>query len=560
MKPNTFMRYLLKVAATAVVFWGAGRLGLALASASAGAHPIWSPLGVGVAGVLLLGYEIWPGIFLGAWVADFMVTSQGTLSPVLALGKTAECVLAAWFINRYARGCRFYERPWDVFKFALLAGLVSPLLSPPLGVAQPILDNYIFWAGPSASWLSCWLGEAASVVVLTPLLVLWHENHSLRVSRARLIEFALLITLLLAACAAIFGNAIPPPMRKYLMPNFCLPFLLWAALRFGPRETATATFLLGLAALWGTLQGRGYFARTSPAESLLVFQGFLAANAVVSLVVAALIQQRNESRRELQLARDDLEARVQQRTAELTEANQALQQEMARRQEAQSAHAEVLRQLVEVQEQERRRISRELHDQMGQDLAALKVVLGMLKAKTENTAENQPSFSRLEQLIERLMQTVRRLAWELRPAILDDFGLDVALQRYTQEWTELHGVPVDFHTTGVAGRRLPGKVETALYRIAQEALTNVSRHAKAGRVSVLLERRPGQLSLIVEDNGCGFDADATLAAANPHKKLGLLGMRERAIVIDGTVEVEAQPGQGTTVFVRVPLSEEPMTN
>jgi signal transduction histidine kinase len=167
------------------------------------------------------------------------------------------------------------------------------------------------------------------------------------------------------------------------------------------------------------------------------------------------------------------------------------------------------------------------------------------------------SVGKLEGLADRLMQDTHRLAWELRPATLDDFGLEMALRRYADEWAALSGVPVDFHCRGVSARRLAREVETTCYRIAREALTNVFRHARAKRVSVLLQRRADHVSLIVEDDGRGFDAAAMLRASTSHGKLGLLGMQERATLGGGSVEIESSPGAGATVFVRMPLAFEP---
>ena len=167
------------------------------------------------------------------------------------------------------------------------------------------------------------------------------------------------------------------------------------------------------------------------------------------------------------------------------------------------------------------------------------------------------NVSKLEDLSDRLMQDTHRLAWELRPAALDDFGLEMALRRYADEWAALSGVPLDFHSQGVTARRLAREVETTLYRIAREALTNVFRHAGAKRVSLLLERRAKHVSLIVEDDGRGFDAAAMLRAPASQSKLGLSGMQERAALAGGSVEIESSRGAGTTVFVRMPLAFEP---
>ncbi|HEV2211187.1 MAG TPA: response regulator [Verrucomicrobiae bacterium] len=255
----------------------------------------------------------------------------------------------------------------------------------------------------------------------------------------------------------------------------------------------------------------------------------------------------------LQRERDLLEARVQQRTGELSEANRALQAEMAQRQRAEAAHQQVLRRLSEAQETERGRISRELHDRLGQDLTALKLGLQMLRKQGPFATPVQSSIGKLEKLAEGLMRDIHRLAWELRPSTLDDLGLELALERYTTEWSEGSSIRVDFHSDGLEGKRLPLEYETALYRVAQEALTNILRHAQARRVSVLLERRPGFVSLIVEDDGRGFDADALLQTSATQGKLGLLGMGERVKLVGGTFTLESVPGAGTTVFARLPL-------
>lgn len=257
----------------------------------------------------------------------------------------------------------------------------------------------------------------------------------------------------------------------------------------------------------------------------------------------------------LQRERDQLEARVQERTAELTSANRSLQAEMAQRQQAEEAHRQVLRRLAGAEEDERGRISRELHDQLGQELTVLKLGLHSLHKPDAAASNLQGTLAKLEQLVERLMRQLHRLAWELRPSALDDLGLDLALGRYAADWSENTGITVDFHGDGDAGQRAPPECETALYRITQEAMTNIARHAEAHRVSILLERRPGRLSLIIEDDGKGFDANTVPQAAPAHGSLGLLGMRERVHLVGGTLQIESSPGAGTTLFVRLPLPD-----
>ena len=255
----------------------------------------------------------------------------------------------------------------------------------------------------------------------------------------------------------------------------------------------------------------------------------------------------------LQQERSQLEVKVRERTAELSALNQALQAEILQRQRAEAANQRVLRCLAEAQETERGRISRELHDRLGQDLTALK--LGLQNMRGQSSAAVDKNLGQLDKVAEGLMRDIHRLAWELRPPVLDDLGLDLALQRYAGEWSLNTGIPVDLHTGGdLETHRLAHEFETALYRIAQEALTNVARHAQAKRVSLLLERRPGYVSLIVEDDGRGFDAQEVMDRPASPGKLGLLGMQERARLAGGSLTIESAPAAGTTVFARLPLA------
>jgi signal transduction histidine kinase len=260
-------------------------------------------------------------------------------------------------------------------------------------------------------------------------------------------------------------------------------------------------------------------------------------------------------RLEMQLQRDreQLEARVLERTAKLSATNRYLEAEIARRREAEATKKQLLRRLKEAEETERARFSRELHDRLGQELTALKLGLGMLQKEPSLAPDLQVGVKKLADLTTGLMRQTHRLAWELHPPVLDDLGLETALRRFTDEWSAYNGVPVDWHSDGVEERRLPLEIETTLYRVTQEALTNVARHAHATRVSVLLERRSGHVSLILEDDGSGFDADAMLRASGAGGGLGLLGMRERVTLAGGTLDIESRLGSGTTLFVRLPL-------
>jgi signal transduction histidine kinase len=268
--------------------------------------------------------------------------------------------------------------------------------------------------------------------------------------------------------------------------------------------------------------------------------------------IARDLTPQRRAQEELQRAHDELEVRVGDRTRELHEANEVLRREVSERGAAQDQTRRLLRQIVTVQEDERRRISRDLHDQLGQQLTALRLKLELLGEGVSHDAELSRQVEAAKVLAEGLDIEVDFLAWELRPSALDELGLVTALENYVREWAEHFGVPAEFHTAGLEDERLDPSIEIQLYRITQEALNNVYKHASARQVTVLLELRDGDVALIVEDDGRGFDQAA--AATHGTERLGLGGMRERATLVGGTLQIESEPNQGTAVFVRFPFT------
>ncbi len=214
----------------------------------------------------------------------------------------------------------------------------------------------------------------------------------------------------------------------------------------------------------------------------------------------------------------------------------------------QRLRGELLRNLISAQEEERKRIARELHDSTSQSLTSLLVGLRALEQSTPENLHQQTES--LRQIVGRTLEEVHALAWQLRPSALDDLGLPAALERYVADFRERYGLPVDLVIHGLDESRLSSEVETSIYRIVQEALTNTARHADADRVSVLVEHRDGKTLAIVEDNGVGFDP--TLAEKGSRQHLGLYGIRERAELLGGKLHIESNPGRGTSLFVEFP--------
>lgn len=207
-------------------------------------------------------------------------------------------------------------------------------------------------------------------------------------------------------------------------------------------------------------------------------------------------------------------------------------------------------QLIKVQEEERRYLARELHDETSQSLASLR--LGFKYAEEAASLEEMKlRLAEMRQILDTTFDNLRGLVTELRAAILDEGGLGEAITRYTRDYSRRYGIAVDITLfDGISG--IPQEVESSLFRVVQEALTNVTRHARARQVSVILTRRGNDLLLTVEDDGQGFDAEEALANRSGEKKFGLFGMQERVEILGGSLQVESAPAQGTTIYVRIP--------
>jgi signal transduction histidine kinase len=238
----------------------------------------------------------------------------------------------------------------------------------------------------------------------------------------------------------------------------------------------------------------------------------------------------------------DVELRVADRTAALAGAQTGLEAAARERNR-------LLRRLASSEEAERRRLSRELHDGVGQHLTAIGLGLKTLYDGAERDSPVAKRVADLQAVAAALARELHSLAVQLRPRALDDFGLDAALTAYAEEWSQRSGIPMDVLVTDVEPR-LPELIESALYRITQEALTNVARHSRATHASLVVERRGDDVVLVVEDNGLGFEP-----VPNRPTGIGLPGIAERAALLGGTLEIESPASGGTTLFVRIPTSD-----
>ena len=230
LEPASVARWALAVTLVAAAYFAAGKLGLRLAFVHASATAVWPPTGIALAAILLLGFRVWPGIFLGAFLVN--ITTAGSLAACLgiATGNTLEGVVGAYLLHRCADGVRAFETPAGVVRFAFFAAVVSTAVSATFGVTSLCLDGAAAWANYGGIWLTWWLGDAGGALVVAPLLVLWAAGPRPRVSLGQAIEAAALFGAVAGVGRAVFGPALPAVAALSFL---CAPLVGWAALRFG---------------------------------------------------------------------------------------------------------------------------------------------------------------------------------------------------------------------------------------------------------------------------------------------------------------------------------------
>jgi diguanylate cyclase (GGDEF)-like protein/PAS domain S-box-containing protein len=325
----------------------AGVLGLSLARIHESVSAVWPATGIAIAGLLLGGLRYWPAVTIGAFFVNWMKTDAAS-SAGIAIGNTLEALAAAWLTQRFAGGRAAFERPRTFFVFLLYGALASSMVAATIGA------NCLFWTGsiPSGEfddvWVTWWLGDAVGAVLFTPLIVLCTRRGE-PWTRARAIEAAVLLAGLLLITSVSFGPFFFTE-RHHPRAFLAMPFLIWAGFRFGTREAAIAVLLMGTSAMWCTLAGTGPFATGSGDDSLFVLQMYLGLVAGTTLTVALAANESRERAAALREFGRDLERRVQERTAKLSDANAVLANEVGERMVAQqrlAASEARFRELVE---------------------------------------------------------------------------------------------------------------------------------------------------------------------------------------------------------------------
>jgi two-component system sensor histidine kinase UhpB len=383
-------------------------------------------------------------------------------------------------------------------------------------------------------WQAWFLSNALTGLTVLPIIVIvitdggaWKRKASLRNGLELTLLSAGLLTVGILVFAGPYGGRDALPARLYAP----LPFLLWAAVRFGLGGVSGCLLAITIVTIWGALHDQGPFVTQSPAENLLSLQLFLLAISLPLMVLATLMEELGQTTRALRWE-----------VAEREHGEAALRASYQRIQD-------LAGRLITAQEAERTRIARELHDDINQQLASLSIALSGLKRRLpEEAHEISGEVGILQRRTIELVDAVRQLSHDLHPGVLQHVGLQAALETGCAEFRKRQGTKVVFQAHGDLGG-VPQEVCLCLYRVFQEALGNVARHAHANAVQVSLTRTNAHVRLDIVDDGYGFD----LAKARRSGGLGLLGMEERVRLVMGSVSINSYPHCGTRLRAEVPL-------
>lgn len=287
-------RYLGWVSVVALAYFVAAELGLSLASVHTNVSPVWPPTGIAIAALLLVGRRFWVAVFLGAFAANLWTDVSVPVAVGIAVGNTLEALTASYLLQRKAPFDRSFSSIHSVLKFVVFAVIISPMVSATIGNLSLCIGGEASWSNFGWLWLTWWLGDGFGALVVAPFILAWADfRHPM--SSKSLAESALLLLLLFVTSMMTFGGWFPTDDKNDPLAHLCLPFLVWAALRFDQRILTTALVLLSGMAVWGTSQGYGSFVHGGPNKSLLLLQIFIGSSTLMALVLFASMRERTKA-------------------------------------------------------------------------------------------------------------------------------------------------------------------------------------------------------------------------------------------------------------------------
>jgi signal transduction histidine kinase len=484
---HPYVRLTLSVLLVCAGYYLGGVVGIALMFPASPIAIIWPPNAILLAALLLMPVRMWWVYLLAAIPAHLhLVTNFQPGVPLVTMlcqvfGNIIQAVIAAVAVHRFAGAPPRFDSLRSLTAFILLAAIAAPCVVAALVAYLFLLTGWVsnFWL----AWRLRFLANVFATLTITPLIVLTVTSGMTTIRRAplrRYAEFGLLTIGLFAVGISVFGLDAASPGRYPALLYTPLPFLLWAAVRFGPGGLCLSLLMVAFLSLSNAIAGRGPFVSQSPAENVLSLQIFLIAISLPLMLLTALIEERRNNEGALRRNEEALRASYEQ-----------IQSLVGR--------------LITAQATERTRIARELHDDINQQLASLSIAFSGLKRRLPaDAADVHDTLARLQQRTITLAEAIRHLSHDLHPGVLQHAGLVAALEAHCAEVGSQHAIKVTF--SAAAGlEAIPQDIALCLYRVAQEALRNVARHAGATHAEVALTRWDEGIQLRVADAGRGFD-------------------------------------------------------
>lgn len=639
---KAFLRPVLAALSVSVAYYIGAKIGFALTFKPHPVSTLWPPNSILFAALLLSPVRWWALLLLAAFPAHVLTQLNADIPLTMILSwfvsNCSEALIGAFIVRSIIKKPLRLDITYHVATF-IIAVLTSAFLSSFVDAAFVLLNRF----GSSGYWnifRMRFFSNVLASLTLVPLIVTWARGGtpirhapSKRYLEAATLTACLIIVGVVSFSTSEFGENTTPALL-YLP----LPFLLWGAIRFGPRGSSAALMAVSLFAIWGSINNLGPFASQAPEMAALSVQLFLIVAAMTLLFLAAIIRERDESSQQNRailranpdlvflmsrqgvyldyharepselLVRPDLflgknvrdvmpphlvsemlaaldksanteevqvleyslemgneerhyEARLIGMEGEKTliivrdvtdrqRASIALKESQEKLHQSHTQVRSLLGRLIDVQEAERRRISRELHDDLSQKIATLSV--GISRLKRQLPLSNSDLIAELDGLREntnRLTDEIRRLSHQLHPAVLEHLGLVTALESYIGNFRDEEQIDV-LLTAEIGDEKVPFQTSICIYRVAIEALRNVSRHSGAASAAITLKRINGSLELRVSDSGKGFDVETFRKGGG----LGLVSIEERLRLLQGTCEIQSSPRNGTTLVAKVPLT------
>ncbi|HEX7771181.1 MAG TPA: MASE1 domain-containing protein, partial [Pyrinomonadaceae bacterium] len=510
----------------------------------------WPPNSILFATLLLTPRRMWWFYLLAAFPAHLLVQINADIPTTMILcwfiSNCSEALIGASVLRYLAGSDVRFDKTYHVWVF-ILASLLGPFLSSFIDSAFVELNQF----GASPYWSVFrmrFFSNVLASLTLVPLIVTWRRADLPALKTMpwkRYLEAGLLVIGLVIVGVVSFSSRIVGGNPRSALLYLPLPFLLWAAIRFGPRGSSAALIVVSLFEIWGAIHGLGPFATETAEMNALSVQLFLILASMPLMFLAALIKEREKAQeiafqegQQLELALDS-----EQR------ASRALSDSQEKLRQSHNQIRKLLGRLIDVQEAERRRISRELHDDLNQKIATLSMSISQLKRKVpQQEGQLVADLDQLRKTANGLTDEVRRLSHQLHPAVLEHLGLVPALESYIASFSDEEQIDVRF-TADIGDVRVPFQTSICIYRVAVEALRNVARHSGAESAAVSLKRCQKGLELQVSDSGKGFDVETFMQGGG----LGLISIEERLRVLRGDCEISSAPERGATLVARVPL-------